>query len=47
MTILIVFLAGAACGAWAGWKWGFNAAIYWYRDQTIEGARAKAERDRV
>jgi hypothetical protein len=46
MITLIVVVAGAVVGAWLGCRWGWNAAVYWYRDRTIEAANVKAEQDR-
>jgi len=43
---LIVFIAGAALGGWAGWRFGWNAAVLLYRDRTIDQANARYEQDR-
>jgi hypothetical protein len=45
MSAVQFFLAGALVGGWAGWRWGWNAAVRMYRDRDIARAEERAEAD--
>ena len=45
MSELLIFIAGATVGGWAGWRWGWNACVRMYRDRDIERAQERAETD--
>lgn len=45
MSELLIFLAGALAGGWLAWRWGWNAAVKFYRDRDIERAQERAEAD--
>jgi hypothetical protein len=46
MSYLVIFLLGAAAGAYAAYNLGWNAAVRLYEARDVARARERAEQDR-